>query len=70
MLEEWELKRQDTLCKMVRLIGELRKLTQENGCCVLVCQSKVKPLKAQIFYAAAAKKNDVLPDHIVKQFWS
>jgi hypothetical protein len=67
--EEWEMQQQEVLRKMVRLIGQLRGVAREakGGTCVAVCESKIRPLKVEMFESTA--RTSVLPEELVGRYW-
>ena len=68
--QDWEIKYQDSLRKMVQLISCLRRITMEEkgSRCVVVYNHKVKPPSLEVF--ASSVNHQVLPKGIISQYWT
>lgn len=67
--QEWEIRRQEVLQRMVGLIAELRDVAREakGGTCVVLCENKARPLRLEVFESTTRKM--VLPEEIVERYW-
>ncbi|KAL2001159.1 hypothetical protein VTN02DRAFT_2142 [Thermoascus thermophilus] len=67
--QEWEVRHQTGLRKLVQLIEELRQTTTlaENRSCVAVFEKTVKPSVLKIF--SFSKTRPVLPKAIIARYW-
>ena len=67
--QEWEIRRQEVLQKMVGLIAELRDVARgaKGGTCVVLCEHKARPLRLEVFESMTRKM--VLPEEIVERYW-